>query len=213
MILIGLPSGIQSAFFSISNVIVQKSVNGFGSTIIAGNSTASNLEGFVHVSMNSVYQATLNFTSQNYGAKKAKNMKLVLIYSLGFVFVVGAVLGSLFYILGPYLARFYTSDSEVIGYALNRMRFVCLLYFICGLMDVLVGFLRGIGYSIIPMIVSLVGVCAFRVIWIFTIFENLKTLDSLYISYPISWAITVLTLVILILIFYPKVKKKMELAN
>ena len=210
MILIGLPSGIQSAFFSISNVIVQKSVNGFGSTIIAGNSTASNLEGFVHVSMNSVYQASLNFTSQNYGAKKTKNMKMVLIYSLGFVFVIGAVLGSVFYLLGPYLSKFYTTDPEVIKYALNRMRYVCLLYFICGLMDVLVGFLRGIGYSIIPMIVSLIGVCALRVIWIYTIFAQEKTLDSLYISYPISWTVTVITLVLLILYFFPKVKKKLE---
>ena len=210
MILIGLPSGIQSAFFSISNVIVQKSVNGFGSTIIAGNSTASNLEGFVHVSMNSVYQASLNFTSQNYGAKKTKNMEKVLIYSLGFVFVIGAVLGSVFYLLGPYLGKFYTTDPEVIKYALNRMRYVCLLYFICGLMDVLVGFLRGIGYSIIPMIVSLIGVCALRVIWIYTIFAQEKTLDSLYISYPISWTVTVITLVLLILYFFPKVKKKLE---
>lgn len=210
MILIGLPSGIQSAFFSISNVIVQKSVNGFGSTIIAGNSTASNLEGFVHVSMNSVYQASLNFTSQNYGAKKTKNMEKVLIYSLGFVFVIGAVLGSVFYLLGPYLSKFYTTDPEVIKYALNRMRYVCLLYFICGLMDVLVGFLRGIGYSIIPMIVSLIGVCALRVIWIYTVFAQEKTLDSLYISYPISWTVTVITLVLLILYFFPKVKKKLE---
>ncbi len=210
MVFIGLPSGIQSAFFSISNVIVQKSVNGFGSTIIAGNSTASNLEGFVHISMNSVYQASLNFTSQNYGAKKTDNMKKVLIYSLGFVVVIGGVLGSIFYILGPYLARFYTSDTEVIGYALNRMRYVCLLYFLCGLMDVLVGFLRGIGYSIIPMMVSLVGVCAFRIAWIYTIFKDLKTLDSLYISYPISWTITVITLMLLILIFFPKVRKKLE---
>ena len=213
MILIGLPSGIQSAFFSISNVIVQKSVNGFGSTIIAGNSTASNLEGFVHVSMNSVYQASLNFTSQNYGAKKVDNLKRVLLYSLGFVFVIGVTLGSIFYILGPYLAKFYTSDAEVIAFALNRMKFVCLLYFICGLMDVLVGFLRGIGYSIIPMIVSLIGVCAFRVVWIYTIFDKLKTLDSLYIAYPISWVITVVALVLLIIIFFPRVRKKLEKAS
>ena len=213
MVYIGLPSGIQSAFFSISNVIVQKSVNGFGSTVIAGNSTASNLEGFVHVSMNSVYQSTLNFTSQNYGAKKEENLKKVLIYSLGIVTVVGLVLGSVFYLLEPYLARFYTSDVDVIKYALNRMQFVCLLYFLCGIMDVLVGFLRGVGYSTIPMIVSLIGVCAFRVGWIYTIFESKKTLSSLYISYPISWTITVVVLICCILAFYPKIKRKMHSTN
>ena len=210
MVVIGLPSGIQSAFFSISNVIVQKSVNSFGSTVIAGNSTASNLEGFVHISMNSVYQATLNFTSQNYGAKKEANLKKVLMYSVAIVSVIGIVLGVLFYCLEPLLARFYTSDVEVIKYALNRMQYVCLLYFICGVMDILVGFLRGVGYSTIPMIVSLIGVCAFRVGWIYTVFEHYRTLPSLYISYPISWTITVLILIGCILLFYPKIKKKLS---
>ena len=212
MIYIGLPSGIQSAFFSISNVIVQKSVNSFGKIIMAGNSTASNLEGFVHVSMNSVYQSTLNFTSQNYGAKKEENLKKVLLYSLGIVSVIGIILGSAFYLLEPYLAKFYTDNPEVVAYALERMQFVCLLYFLCGIMDVLVGFLRGVGYSTIPMIVSLIGVCAFRVAWIYTVFERKKTLSSLYVSYPISWTITVIVLVVCILIFYPKIKKKMHSA-
>ena len=210
MVVIGLPSGIQSAFFSISNVIVQKSVNSFGSTVIAGNSTASNLEGFVHISMNSVYQATLNFTSQNYGAKKEKNLRRVLLYSLGIVSVIGIVLGVSFFLLEPCLARFYTSDIDVIQYARNRMEYVCLLYFICGVMDVLVGFLRGVGYSIIPMIVSLIGVCAFRVGWIYTVFKSHNTLDSLYISYPISWTITVVVLLLCVLGFYPRIKRKMN---
>ena len=210
MFKIGLPSGIQSAFFSISNVIVQSSVNSFGSSIIAGNSTASNMEGFVHISMNSVYQSTLNFTSQNYGAKKEKNLKKVLSYSLIIVTTIGVVLGVVFYFMGPILGRFYTTDAEVIAYARNRMKFVCLLYALCGIMDVLVGFLRGVGYSIIPMIISLIGVCAFRIIWIYTVFASLRTLDSLYVSYPISWTITSIILVVCILIFYPKVKKKIS---
>lgn len=208
--IIGLPSGIQTAFFSISNVIVQSSVNSFGKTVMAGNATASNLEGFVHMSMNSVYHSALNFTSQNYGAKKEDNMRKVLLYSLLIVSTIGVVMGVSFYLLGPILSTFYTSEELVIEYAINRMKFVCLLYAICGIMDVLVGFLRGVGYSIIPMIVSLMGVCAFRVIWIFTVFEKHRTLDSLYISYPISWTITVLTLATCILIFYPKVKNKIQ---
>ena len=211
MIKIGLPSGIQSAFFSISNVIVQKSVNGFGSTVIAGNSTASNLEGFVHVSMNSVYQGALNFTSQNYGAKKEKNLKKVLLYSLIIVTVVGVVLGSSFYLFAPQLTRFYTQDTDVIAAAITRMSFVCLLYAICGIMDVLVGFLRGVGYSIIPMIVSLLGVCAFRIFWIYTVFAQEKTLQSLYISYPISWVITVIVLSLCIYLFSPRIKKKLQI--
>lgn len=209
IIFIGLPSGIQMSFFSISNVTVQTSVNSFGSTVMAGNATASNLEGFVHTSMNSVYQATLNFTSQNYGAKKEENMRKVLWYSIGIVTAIGVVLGVSFYLLGPILSQFYTSDDIVIEYAINRMKFVCLLYALCGIMDVLVGFIRGVGYSVVPMVVSLLGVCAFRIIWIYTVFDQARTLNSLYISYPLSWTITIIVLSICIFIFYPKVKKKM----
>ena len=207
------------ALFSVSNVIVQKSVNGFATKIpgvsdeipVAGNGAASTLEGFVHTSMNAVYQSAINFTGQNYGAKKEKNLKRVLIYSLIIVTVIGVVLGVSFYLLGPYLLRIFTDSPEAIVYALNRMKYVCLLYFICGIMDVLVGFLRGIGYSIVPMIVSLIGVCAFRILWIFTVYEAYPIPDNLYISYPISWTITSVALIILILIFFPKINKKMKI--
>lgn len=213
MIRVGLPSGIQTAFFSISNVIVQSSVNSLGSSIMAGNSTANNIEGFVHISMNSVYHASLNFTSQNYGAKKEKNMRKVLKYSLIIVTIIGVVMGVSFYLLGPLLGRLYTTDPEVIKYALIKMLFVCLPYAIFGIMDVLVGFLRGIGYSLLAMIVSLIGICVFRVVWIYTVFGHYKTLNSLYISYPISWILSVVVLVCCILIVYPKIKRKLELAN
>lgn len=219
MIIVGLPSGIQMALFSISNVIIQKTVNGFAlnqtATInpaipVAGNGAASTVEGFVHTSMNGVYQATINFTGQNYGAKKEKNLKKVLWYSLIIVTTIGVVLGVSFYVFGPYLLRIFTQNPEAIKYALNRMKFVCLLYFICGIMDVLVGFLRGIGYSIIPMIVSLIGVCIFRIVWVYTVYEANPHPDNLYISYPISWSITVLVLSVMILILLPKIIKKMK---
>lgn len=213
MIRVGLPSGIQTAFFSISNVIVQSSVNSLGSSIMAGNSTANNIEGFVHISMNSVYHSALNFTSQNYGAKKEKNMRKVLKYSLIIVTTIGVVMGVSFYLLGPLLGRLYTNDAEVIGYALTKMLFICLPYAIFGIMDVLVGFLRGIGYSLMAMIVSLIGICVFRVIWIYTVFSHYKTLNSLYISYPISWILSVLVLVCCILIVYPKIKRKLTTNN
>ena len=210
IIRVGLPSGIQSAVFSISNVLIQSSVNGFGSSVVAGNSTAGNLDGFVYISMNSVYQSTLNFTSQNYGAKKEKNLFKVLGYSLILVTIIGSVMGISFYLLGPLLTRIYTNDVEVIGYALIKMRYVCLLYGLCGIMEVLAGFLRGIGYSVIPMIVSLLGACGFRILWIYTIFASYKTLDSLYVSYPISWIITCVAHLICIFILMPAVKKKLR---
>ena len=209
MVRVGLPSGIQSAFFSISNVIVQSSVNSLGSSIMAGNSTANNIEGFVYISMNSVYHASLNFTSQNYGAKKEKNLFKVLRYSLIIVTIIGVVMGVSLYLLGPILGKLYTTDSEVIKYAMIKMLFVCLPYFIFGIMDVLVGFLRGIGYSMMAMIVSLIGICVLRIAWIYIIFDHYETLNSLYLSYPVSWILTVLVLVCCIFAVYPKTRRKL----
>ena len=208
MVIIGLPSGIQSSFFSISNMTIQSAVNSFGDIVMSGNSAAASLEGFVYVSMNSIHQATLNFTGQNYGAKKYDNIKKTLIYSLLLVLVVGEFLGIMFYVLGPWLLQLYTSDPVVIDYALNRMQFVCAIYALCGLMDILVGSLRGLGYSFIPMIVSLVGVCAFRVLWVNLVFYNNPTLTTLYISYPISWLITALVLAICVIVVFSKIKRK-----
>jgi Na+-driven multidrug efflux pump len=208
MIIVGLPSGIQSTFFSISNMTIQSAVNGFGKIVMSGNATAGNLEGFVYVSMNSIQQAALNFAGQNYGAKKYNNIKKTLIYSLIIVFLVGGILGSAFYLLGPWLLRLYTNDPEVIKVALNRMQFVCLLYFLFGMMDVLVGWMRGLGYSFIPMIISLLGVCAFRVFWVEVIFKANPTLTSLYLSYPISWLLTGSVLLIFIIIILSIIKKR-----
>lgn len=209
IIKIGLPSGIQSSLFSISNVVVQTSVNGFGSTIMAANAAAANLESFVYVGMNSVYQSTMNFTSQNYGAKKIKNIKKVLFYSLSIVAAIGLVMGIGFYLCAPWLLRLYTSEPEVIKYAIIRMSFVCLFYASYGVMDVMVGALRGIGQSLIPMIVSILGICVLRVAWINTIFKTHKTLETLYISYPISWVVTLLVLIICYLLIYPRMKRKL----
>lgn len=208
MVVIGLPSGIQSSFFSISNMTIQSAVNSFGDIVMSGNSAAASLEGFVYVSMNSIHQATLNFTGQNYGAKKYDNIKKTLIYSLLLVLVVGEVLGIMFYVLGPWLLQLYTSEPVVIDYALNRMQFVCAIYALCGLMDILVGAMRGLGYSFVPMIVSLVGVCAFRVFWVNVVFNNNPTLTTLYISYPISWVITAVVLAISFIIVFKKIKKR-----
>lgn len=190
MLKIGLPAGLQGTIFSISNVLIQSSVNSFGATVMAGNTAASNLEGFVYTAMNAIYQTSLSFTSQNMGAKKFHRIDRILAMCLGIVSAVGLILGSGTYFLGSTLLSLYTTDAEVISYGLLRLGIICVPYFLCGLMDVLVGSLRGIGYSIMPMLVSLSGACLFRVIWIFTIFQSERTLLCLYLSYPISWLLT-----------------------
>lgn len=190
MLRIGLPAGLQGTIFSISNVLIQSSVNSFGSQVMAGNTAAGNIEGFVYNSMNAVYQTSLSFTSQNMGAKKFDRVNKILLQCLLVVSAIGLLMGGGAYLLGEPLLGIYTSSAEVISYGMIRLQYVCATYFLCGVMDVMVGTIRGMGYSIMPMLVSLTGACAFRVIWIFTIFQMNRTLDCLYISYPISWILT-----------------------
>ena len=190
MIQIGVPAGMQGALFSISNVLIQSSVNSFGSTAMAGNTAASNIEGFVYTAMNAFYQAAISFCGQNYGAKKYKRIGKILLICELLVVAVGLVMGNVAYLLGGTLLKLYTVDPAVIEYGILRMRIICVPYFLCGLMDVAVGALRGMGYAIMPMLVSLTGACLLRVVWIYTIFQSYHTLECLYISYPISWALT-----------------------
>lgn len=187
---IGLPAGLQGAIFSVSNVLIQSSINSFGSVAMAGSTASANVEGFVYNAMNAVYQTALSFTSQNYGAGKMKRVTKILLYCLGLVVVVGVVMGDGAVLLGPKLLQIYSSDPEVISYGMTRMRIINGTYFLCGIMDTMVGGLRGLGFSVVPMFVSLTGACAFRVIWIFTVFAMHRTLPTLYISYPVTWIIT-----------------------
>lgn len=207
MLRIGLPAGLQGIVFSISNVLIQSSVNSFGSIVMAGNTSASNIEGFVYTAMNAIYQTCLSFTSQNLGAGNHDRIKKVLFYCLGIVTVIGIVLGQGAYRLGNILLSIYSSDPEVISYGLVRLSLVCATYFLCGIMDVCCGTMRGLGYSITPMLVSLTGACAFRVIWIMTIFKAEHTLFSLYVSYPISWLLTFAAHIICILFAFHKLNK------
>ena len=190
IIQIGLPAGIQGAIFSVSNVLIQSSVNAFGSVAMAGNTTSANIEGFIYTSMNAFQQTALSFTSQNLGAKKYDRIGKVLVICLILVSITGLSMGLTTVYLGQTLLGIYSSDPQVIQYGLTRMQIICLTYFTCGLMDVMVGSLRGLGYSIMPMIVSLLGACGLRILWIFTIFVWHRSLFTLYISYPISWVIT-----------------------
>ena len=195
---VGLPAGLQGSLFSISNVLIQSSVNSFGTIAVAGNSIGGNLEGFVYTSMNAIHQAALTFASQNLGAGKIRRVRRSVWVCIGVVAVIGLVMGNLFYLFGRPLLALYNNDPTpdpvtmmtVIDYGMKRLAYMLPLYCLCGLMDVVVGSLRGIGYSIMPMIVSLTGACLFRVVWIMTVFRANPSLDILYLSYPISWALT-----------------------
>ena len=189
---VGLPAGLQGSLFSISNVLIQSSINSFGSIAIAGNGAASNLEGFVYTSMNSIYQADLTFASQNYGARKMDRVRRTLWCCLGTVVALGLALGGLFLLFGRQLLSIYNEDPGVIGFGLMRMQIILPTYFLCGMMDVMVGQMRGIGYSLMPMLVSLTGACLLRIVWIMTVFAQPQwhSLTVLYASYPISWGVT-----------------------
>lgn len=187
---IGLPAGFQGAVFSISNVLVQSSLNTFGSIAMAGSTASSNLEGFVYNAMNAVYQTNLSFTSQNLGGGKFSRINRILVLCLAVVSAVGLVMGGGCVLFGPYLLGIYSSDPEVIRYGMMRLTMVCGPYLICGWMDVMVGSLRGLGYAVMPMLVSLTGACGLRVLWIFTVFQWHRSLTTLYIAYPITWFVT-----------------------
>ncbi|MDD3254152.1 MAG: MATE family efflux transporter [Lachnospiraceae bacterium] len=210
---IGLPAGLQGAIFSISNVLIQSSVNSFGSVAMAGNTASANIEGFVYTSMNAIYQTALSFTSQNFGARKFDRMTKILLYCLGMVVFVGLVMGNGSVLIGRQLLGIYSSDPAVITYGMTRMRIINGTYFLCGIMDTMVGGLRGIGYSVIPMLVSLTGACAFRVVWIFTIFAMDRTLQTLYLSYPVSWAITFTAHILCYLVIRRKMAKRFKNEN
>ena len=207
MMKIGLPAGLQGCIFSVSNVLIQSSVNSFGSIAMAGNTASANLEGFVYNAMNSLYQTSLSFTSQNMGAKKYKRVDKILIECLVIVMIVGIVMGGGAYLIGTSLLSIYSSNPQVISYGLLRMSLICVPYFLCGMMDVFVGSLRGMGYSVMPMLVSLTGACLFRIIWIFTIFATNRSLFVLYFSYPVSWALTATAHLICYMIVRKKVFK------
>lgn len=189
---VGLPAGFQGIVFSLSNVVIQSSINSFGSTaIIAGSAASANIEGFVYASMNAFYQTDLTFTSQNYGAGEYKRVDRTLALCQCYVVAVGLLLGGMAVVFGHPLASIYAPGNEdVIAQAIVRLRYICIPYFLCGMMDVMVGALRGLGHSVVPMVVSMVGACGVRLVWIATVFQAFHTPGVLYLSYPVSWLIT-----------------------
>ena len=193
IIKIGVPAGLQNSLFAISNVLIQSSINSFGTAHISGSAAASSLEGFCYVAMNSFQQTSLNFCGQNYGAGDLKRVKKVNNTCLLTVSAVGLFTGCLIYFFGRPLLGIYIHDSaSAINFGMERMKYILIPYFLCGIMDVVTGSMRGIGSSVIPMVITIVGVCVMRIVWIYTVFSmpQYHSFAGLMISYPISWLLT-----------------------
>ena len=207
---IGFPAGLQGSLFSISNVLIQSSINLFGSLAMAGSAAANNVENFTYVAMNAFHQTALSFVSQNLGAGKIDRIKRTTILCEVCVVVTGLVFGVGLWLVGKPFLGIFSSDAEVIRYGMIKLTYVCAVYFLCGVMDVLVGCIRGLGCSVMPMIVSLVGVCGLRIVWIFTVFQKYKTLEVLYASYSVTWTVTAICHAICFVVVYKKLKSKQK---
>lgn len=210
IIKVGLPAGIQGSLFSISNVVIQSSINSFGEIVMSGNAAALNIEGFMFVCLNAFHQTALNFTGQNIGANQYKRAKKVFLLCMLSVFVIGLVVSISVYLLGPYLLKIYLPDSvEAVSFGMLRLKCLCLAYCLLGMMDVSGGGLRGMGVSFAPMVISVLGVCGIRIGWIYTVFQipEFHTPEYLYMSYAISWGITFVAQTIAYFITYNKKKK------
>lgn len=212
---VGLPAGLQSTLFSISNVIIQSSINSFSylEGMVAGSAAAANVDGFVYTAMNSFYQASLNFTGQNVGAKKFERVRKVFLYSMIWSVLIGFILGVGTYIFNkPLLGLYITDSASAIKWGAVRMLYIGVPYFLCGMMEVATGCLRGMGVSIAPMIISVLGVCGIRLGWIFTVFQIPKyhTPETLFFSYPVSWIVTFLVEAI---VFFILLKKRINVSK
>ncbi len=205
---IGLPAGIQGSLFSVANVTVQSVINGFGSVAVAGNATSSSIEGFVYVLVMAMNQAVLTFTGQNYGAGKPHRIKKGIFTGLALQFVSVLILGVGAVIFGKSLAGLYTEDAEVISFAVKRLSIISTTYFICGFNEVFVGALRGMGCSLAPMITSVFGICVLRLVYIATVFKFFLSLESLYLTYPVSWMITGAVNGIILMIMWKKLIRR-----
>ncbi len=205
---VGIPAGIQSTVINFSNVLLQSSVNSFGSVAMAGYTAANNIFGFLFASVNSITQACMSFTSQNYGVGKWKRMDKVLRNCILLSVIVSFVLGCGSYLFGPQLLQIYTSDTAVIQCGMEILLYTTVTYFMCGLMDLFPGALRGMGFSAVPMLLSVIGTVGTRIVWIFMVFPQHRSLDVLFISYPASWFVTIVLQVICYSLVRRKVKKK-----
>lgn len=208
IIRIGLPAGVQSSIFSISNILIQSSINSLGTYVMDGSGAANSIEGFIYISMNSISQATVAFVSANYGAKNIKNIKKVILYSAILVVMMNAITGGVTIPLQNVLFKLYVKDPASIAAAKERFMVIATTYFLCGLMDCFASAMRGLNYSFSPTIITLLGVCGIRIIWLFTFFkmETFHNIAGIVLSYPISWCITAVVNLVALLIILKKNK-------
>ena len=206
---IGVPAGLQGVLFSLSNVVIQSSVNTFGEVVVAGNSAANSVEGFLYVSVNAFHQANISFTSQNYGAGHYRRIWRVFFLSTACAMVVGGVLGGLVIAAGPVLLGLYTTSAAVIEAGMTRLRITCMAYSIGSMMDVTVGTVRGLGYSVLPTVVTLLGACILRLVWVATVFQlpQYHTISTIYWSYPITWLLTALVHCVCVVLIMGRLKR------
>ena len=211
IVLVGLPAGLQGTVFSISNVIIQSSVNSFGNVVMAGNGAAASIEGFTYIAMNSFYHASLTFVGQFVGARKLERINSVIFRCLGLVAGVGLFFGALSYVFAhPLLSIYLPNDPGAVEYGRTRLLYLAVPYFLCGMMEVMVGGQRGLGLSLLPMINALLGSCVLRIVWIATVFAAHHTLFTLYVSYPISWLVTTLAHSVVYAVRLRKLKREAE---
>ncbi len=207
---IGVPSGVNGMVFSLTNMLIQASVNSFGAIVVAGSAAAANIENFIYFAMNAFYQATISFTSQNVGAKRVSRIDRVLKRGLICVVVIGLLMGLLAVTFGETLLGIYSTNDAVIASGMERLQIIGMTYFLCGAMEVFTGALRGMGYSLVPMIISIVGVCGIRILWIMTIFQLPKfhTVEMLFMTYPVTWAITLTALLVMFFVMRKHLREK-----
>ena len=208
LIKVGLPAGIQGSLFSVSNMLLQTGYNSLGPVVVNANTAAMNVDSYIYNILNSFYHTTLTFTSQNFGARKFDRVKKVFFSSVGSVTVLGLFLGVFAFSFSDTLVGIFNSEPEVLALARNRLMIVGLPYFLCGIMDVGSGLLRSIGYSFYSLVVTFVGSCLLRIVWVYTVFANVRELEVLYMVFPVSWFVTGFTLIVMFLLCYKKEKKR-----
>ena len=207
LLTVGIPAGISGSLFSLSNVVLQSTINSFGSIVMAGSGAASNIESFTWTAMNGYMHVCQSFISQNYGAKRFDRIKKVVILCIFLVLITGLVFGNITLLFNQQLLNVYIDGIESITEGCVRLNYTVKLYFLCGLMELMIGCLRGIGYSMLPTIISLFGACGLRIIWIYTMFRQNPVIENVYIAYPISWFITFVLLTLVFIPSFIKVKK------
>jgi putative MATE family efflux protein len=208
---VGVTSGVQGSVFSLANIVVQSSINSFGADVVAGNAAAQNIDGFVYIAMNAFCAATTTIVGQNIGARKGKRVDKVVIEGSLLVTLVGILTSFCLFFFGEELIKLYCPNSPVaMEYAKIRLVYICMPYFLCGIMEVLMGALRACGYAIHTMTISIIVCCGVRIVWLMTVFKALRTIQSIYIVFVITWVICIISFTVLYIFF---AKKKLKEYN